>query len=360
MMAIALGVLLLTAAVTAGLARRSEVTNARHDVHNRAEVVGPEFNTLIDQLPKAQAAADIVGGRRQLRRLRVLLNTTLGASNGAGVANGANGQVQEGLGVLLGGTGDSPTLPDGVTADDLDTQTLLARETQQGRDGDTVFVARPLTQVGGTTPVVVLAEEVNNRPFGGNGLAVLGAAAISLGIAALVATYLARRMTRPLAAMETTARSIASGDLTARVDTADVHDDELASLALAINAMANDLDVARGHERAFLLSVSHDLRTPLTSIRGYAEAIADGTVEGRDARIRAAEVISGESQRLERLVADLLDLARLDAHQFSLHPTPVDVQGAVRDAVEAFVPAAADIGVALHVEPGDPVPATVD
>jgi two-component system sensor histidine kinase BaeS len=217
-----------------------------------------------------------------------------------------------------------------------------------------------LPAVTGTTPVVVLSQEINDRPFGGNGFAVLGAAAISLGIAALVAIYLARRMTRPLAAMETTARSIASGDLTARVDTTDVHDDELASLALAINAMANDLDVARGHERAFLLSVSHDLRTPLTSIRGYAEAIADGTVEGKDSRIRAAEVISSESRRLERLVADLLDLARLDAHQFSLHPTPVDVHAVVRDAVEAFGPAAADLNLVLEVEPGDPVPATVD
>ena len=196
---------------------------------------------------------------------------------------------------------------------------------------------------------MVLTEEVNNRVFGGNGVAVLGAAAISLGIAALVATYLARRMTRPLAAMETTARSIAGGDLTARVDTSNVRDDELANLANAINAMANDLDVARGHERAFLLSVSHDLRTPLTSIRGYAEAIADGTVEGRDARIRAADVISSESRRLERLVADLLDLARLDAHQFSLHPTPVDVHAVVQDAVEAFGPAAAEIGVTLAV-----------
>ena len=70
-----------------------------------------------------------------------------------------------------------------------------------------------------------------------------------------------------------------------------------------------------------------------------AEAIADGTVEGKDARIRAADVISSESRRLERLVADLLDLARLDAHQFSLHPTPVDARAVVRDAVEAFRPA---------------------
>jgi signal transduction histidine kinase len=360
MMAIALGVLLLTAAVTAGLAHRSEVTNARHDVENRAAVVAPEFNSLIKQLPAARAASDSVVVRRQLRRLRDLVNTTLRASNGAIVAVNQDGDVEEGLARLLGGTGDTPTLPAGVSADDLDTKTLLAGDSQHGRNGDTVFFAQPLTPVNGTTPVVVLSEEVNNRPFGGNGIAVLGAAAISLGIAALVATYLARRMTRPLAAMETTARSIAGGDLTARVDTSGVHDDELASLANAINAMASDLDVARGHERAFLLSVSHDLRTPLTSIRGYAEAIADGTVEGMDARIRAAEVISSESQRLERLVADLLDLARLDAHQFSLHPTPVDVQSVVLDAVEAFRPAAGDIGIALEVEAGMPVPATVD
>jgi len=360
MMAIALGVLLLTAAVTAGLAHRSEVTNARHDVQHRAEVVGPEFDSLIAQLPAARGASDTVVGRRQLRRLRELVNTTLRASNGAIVAINSDGTVEEGVGRLLGGTVGSPTLPAGVTPDDLDAQTLLAGDTQQGRNGDTVFVARPLTEVNGTTPVAVLTEEINNRPFGGNGVAVLGAAAISLGIAALVATYLARRMTRPLAAMETTARSIAGGDLTARVDTTTVRDDELANLANAINAMASDLDVARGHERAFLLSVSHDLRTPLTSIRGYAEAIADGTVEGMDARIRAADVISSESRRLERLVADLLDLARLDAHQFSLHPTPVDVHAVVADAVEAFGPAAAEIGVSLDVESGEPIPARVD
>ncbi len=360
MMAIALGVLLLTAAVTAGLARRSEVTNARHDVQSRAEVVGPEFDSLIAQLPNARAAADTAIGRRQLRRLRELVNTTLRASNGAIVAINTDGNVEEGLSRLIGGTTTSPTLPAGVTVADLDTETLLAGDTQQGRNGDTVFVAHPLTEVNGTTPVVVLTEEVNNRTFGGNGFAVLGAAAISLGIAALVATYLARRMTRPLAAMETTARSIAGGDLSARVDTTHVRDDELASLANAINAMASDLDVARGHERAFLLSVSHDLRTPLTSIRGYAEAIADGTVEGMDARIRAADVISSESRRLERLVADLLDLARLDAHQFSLHPTAVDVQAVVQDAVEAFDPAASDIGVSLDVESGEPIPARVD
>jgi signal transduction histidine kinase len=360
MISIALGVLVLTALVTAGLARRTEVDAARSDVQDRAAVVAPEFDRLIGQLPSARAARATAAGRRQIARIRDLLTTTLRASNGAIVAVDANGDVQEILGQLLGADSTVLTLPSGVTADDLDTAALLAGDTQTSRDGKTVFTAVPLMQVGGLTPVVVLAESVNNRPFGGNGLAVLGAAVLALAIAAIVAAYLARRMTRPLAAMETTARSIAGGDLSARVDASHVQDDELGSLANAINAMAADLDEARGHERAFLLSVSHDLRTPLTSIRGYSEAIADGTVEGMDARIRAANVISSESRRLERLVADLLDLARLDAHQFSLHPAAIDARPVVADAVEAFSPAAAEIGVELLVDLGDAVPANAD
>ena len=115
MMAIALGVLVLTAVVTAGLARRSEANTARHDVQERADVVAPEFDQLIRQLPRAQAATGTIAGRRQVRRIRDLVNTTLRASNGAVVAVDANGDVQEALGRLLGTAGATPTLPDGVT-----------------------------------------------------------------------------------------------------------------------------------------------------------------------------------------------------------------------------------------------------
>ena len=143
-------------------------------------MVGPEFDSLIEQLPSARAAVGTAAGRRQLRRLRDLVNTTLRASNGAIVAIDADGEVEEGLARLLGGTGDSPTLPAGITVDDLDTRgPARRRHASRAADGDTVFVARPLSAVNGTTPVVVLTEEVNNRPFGGNGLAVLGAAALS-------------------------------------------------------------------------------------------------------------------------------------------------------------------------------------
>src|SRR5204863_70831 len=101
--------------------------------------------------------------------------------------------------------------------------------------------------------------------------------------------------------------------------------------------MAAQLEESRGSQRAFLLSISHDLRTPLTSIRGYAEALADGTLDDADpdARRRAATVIGSEARRLERLVQDLLDLSRLDSREFSLHPRPCDAAAVVNDAPPA-------------------------
>src|SRR5207237_8190562 len=122
-------------------------------------------------------------------------------------------------------------------------------------------------------------------------------------------------------------------------------DDELAALVRSINAMAESLERSKGLERQFLLSVSHDLRTPLTSIRGYAEALAE-----RKARPgQAAAVILSEARRLERLVGDLLELAKLDARRFSLDMRATDICEVVADAAEGFKPAAQAAGVRLPV-----------
>ncbi|MFI5048008.1 MAG: ATP-binding protein [Acidimicrobiia bacterium] len=362
MVAIALGTLVLTALVTAGLARSASVDAARSDLKDQSSIIADELDQLITRIPGVRAASQTAAGRRQIGRIRDLVNTTLAASHGAVVGVDSQGDVQEVLGSLLGtDSGGTVTLPNGVSSDNLDLTALRDGRTQQGRAGNTVFTAVPLTALqSGVTPVLVLANDVNTRPFGAAGGAVLGAALIALVVAAAVAAVLARRLTRPIAAMETTARAIADGDLTARVEETHVRDDELGSLAHAINGMARELEEAQGHERAFLLSVSHDLRTPLTSIRGYADAIADGTVVGPDARIRAAEVISSESRRLERLVADLLDLARLDTRQFSLRPVPVDARTVVAGAVEAFQPSAGELGITLVSEAGDALPVEHD
>lgn len=254
-------------------------------------------------------------------------------------------------------------LPPGILPADLDGAALWAGTVQSGRRGRLVFVAHPLAQLpaGSARPVVVLTRQVGVLPLGRNGGLLLAAVAVAAAVAAGVAVGLARRLTRPLAAMERAARAIAAGDLHARVEGVAGADHELAALAEAIDSMAADLERGRSLERAFLMSVSHDLRTPLTSIRGYAEAIADGAADDDESRRRAAAIIGTEARRLERLVGDLLDLARLDAREFSLRPLPVDVAEVVGAVVESHQPAAREAGVSLAwASSGSTLPAVTD
>jgi two-component system sensor histidine kinase BaeS len=169
---------------------------------------------------------------------------------------------------------------------------------------------------------------------------------VALLIAALVAWMLSRRMARPLVeAMDATAR-IAAGDLQSRVPRHPHDFAESASLASSINEMAQSLQAGRDRERQLLLSVSHDLRTPLTSIRGFAEAITDGAI---DDTAQAAEVIIAESRRLERLVGDLLDLTKLEGNQMSITIRPTDVSEVVSTTAEGFRPLARRSGLQLAV-----------
>ena len=168
---------------------------------------------------------------------------------------------------------------------------------------------------------------------------------MTLGAAVAVASVLGARLTRPLRDAQRATRRIAEGDLSARLPEPR-GDDELATLTRSINSMAETLERSRGLERQFLLAVSHDLRTPLTSIRGFAEAIAEGKAPDN---AQAAAVITAESRRLERLVRDLLELAKLDARRFSLDVRATDVAEVVTETAEGFRPAADDAHVQLDV-----------
>lgn len=167
-----------------------------------------------------------------------------------------------------------------------------------------------------------------------------------VAVAAGVAAALSRRITRPLAAASEVTGRIASGQLDARVPEAGGRD-ELDSLARSINSMAATLERSRQHETELLASISHDLRTPLTSIRGYAEAIADGVAD--DPR-RAAGVICDQARRLERLVGDLLDLAKVRARHLPLQPVAVDMAVSVGQVIDAAGPEARRVGVVLRSE----------
>ena len=361
MLAIAFGVLVLSAAGTAALFRQTATDSALHDLREKAPTVRDSVERLASFRSLNPTAGQSAAERRLGRNLRSIVANTLRAADVSVVQVTPTGQIQEGIAPLLGNAAAQAgltDLPAGVDPGDLDTKALLGGDEQSGRVGRTAFVAAPLDVVNGNTPVIILTQQVETQPLGRAGPFFLLAGALALAVAGIVAFFLARRLTRPLTAMGQTADRIAGGDLSARVDLGKHPDDELAGLARALDGMAAQLEAARGLERGFLLSVSHDLRTPLTSIGGYAEAIADGAVDGRDAQKRAAEIIASEARRLERLVADLLDLARLDAHEFSLTPRPVDAAEVVGEAVEAFHPSARELGITLGVD--GPATAPVD
>ena len=168
-------------------------------------------------------------------------------------------------------------------------------------------------------------------------LAALAGVAFAAGLSYLLARSISRPIRRVAAATRAFAADEHHRPLTPEGTT------EVASLAHAFNEMAEQLSASREAERAFLLSVSHELKTPLTAIRGYAEGLADGAFESDE----AARVISVEAGRLERLVRDLLDLARMNRSEFSVRREPVDLAEVAREAVSRHQAAARDFDVSL-------------
>ena len=248
-------------------------------------------------------------------------------------------------------------LPPDVTVADLDVPALQAGIQVTGHTRSLLAysaVPTPIEGVTGSLPVLVITRQIHNPA---NGLRYfIWVGVIALAVAALVAAALARRFTRPLSAAVATTGRIASGDLDATMPVGLRADPEFAQLAESINAMGANLVRAREQERQFLLSVSHELRTPLTSIRGYADAVLDGTAEDP---VAAASVISAESGRLERLVRDLLDLARLDADRFSLEVQTVDGAAIAAQVAEGFRPRVEELGLELRFAPGSDRPVWV-
>ncbi len=200
------------------------------------------------------------------------------------------------------------------------------------------------------TPLLVIARHVRHPITGFGDFLLVGA--LALFISAMVAAALARRFALPIRAAVDTTRRMAAGDLDATVPVRPREDPELAQLATSINAMGANLVRARDQERQFLLSISHELRTPLTSIRGYADAVVEGAT---DDLTGAVSIIGAEARRLERLVRDLLDLARLDADRFSLSVGPVDAREVARQAADGFRPAATSLGLTLDTDLGPDV-----
>jgi two-component system sensor histidine kinase BaeS len=180
------------------------------------------------------------------------------------------------------------------------------------------------------------------------------AAAIGGVLAAAAAFLLSRRIARPVGRVAAASRELARGEHPEPVPVEG--GTELATLASAFNDLATQLAKAREAERSFLLSVSHELKTPLTAIRGYAEAVEDGAIDPRE----AAATVAVEAARLERLVKDLLDLARMNRTDFSVRNSEIDLVEVAEDIVRRYQQAADTFGVALRVDGDGPAPALAD
>jgi two-component system, OmpR family, sensor kinase len=191
--------------------------------------------------------------------------------------------------------------------------------------------ARPISGNGG----IVLVEPRSAATAGGEQAIrrTLLAILVGVAVAGIVAVLFARRIARPLRNAADAAHALAVG----RRDVAVPPEGpaEVAEVADAVNRLAAALAHSEARQREFLLSVSHDLRTPLTAITGYAESLADEVVPPERVP-EVGSVMVAEARRLERLVGDLLDLARLDAHDFRVELMPVDLTGLAAAAAQVW------------------------
>ncbi len=165
--------------------------------------------------------------------------------------------------------------------------------------------------------------QVVESPAGTLRRALVPAFAIGLAVAIVLALVLGLRLVRPLRRLALAARAVARGDEEIPLDTQRA--DEIGMVNRAFDDMTKRLAEARDTERQFLMRVSHELRTPLTAIRGQVDALVDGVFEDEEEQQLAYAAITAESLRLNRLVSDLLDLARLQAKRFGLESDEVDL-----------------------------------
>jgi two-component system sensor histidine kinase BaeS len=269
-------------------------------------VRGQNAQLRTELVEKSALAVELLATERQAARERIVRSLR-----------------QDGIEVYLirRGVVDHPGVPDPIV------QRVAGGTLVDTRAGAKLVVGRPLS---GVNSGVVLTRNAAT----GIRLRVLGSVWIAL-LAGLVGgvlagALLARFIVRPIRLAASAAGKLSAGDRSVRISRHGPA--EAAELADAFNQLAAALQTSEGRERDFLLSVSHELRTPLATIRGYAEALADGVV----APDKAAATMLAESERLDRLVSDLLVLSRLEAADLPLDVVEVDLTELIRAAADAW------------------------
>ncbi len=175
---------------------------------------------------------------------------------------------------------------------------------------------------------------------------------IGIPVAGVLVLYFSRRIAGPLEALAAAADEVAAGHYDVEVPER-TGGSEVERLAARFDEMTARLAESEQLSRNFLMSVSHELRTPLTAIRGHVAALREEVFDDETARRRSLEVISEEALRLERLVGDVLDLAKLDARRFAVLREEVDMRALCERAYATFAEEARTRGIEYDLELGE-------
>jgi two-component system sensor histidine kinase BaeS len=331
---VSVGIAVLTAVIAGGLAigliRNSGADTARQNLARLADVAESAATNV--------SSGAVLQGR--LRRALEGLDVQPGVLGPVGRVVSRSALVRDALtqpeiAALLAG--------DAVSASRDVAGTRVFVEARPVRDGAVVLVQRRADAVAGDARAV---------------RRIVLAVIVAGGLAAVVGLLVAWHLARPLKRTASAAHSLAAGNREVRLPAEGPA--EVVEVSEAVNSLAGALRYSEARQRNFLLSVSHDLRTPLTAITGYAESLAGGVVPP-DETAQVGGVVLGEAKRLERLVGDLLDLARLGAQEFRVEFAPVDLGALVQGTARVWAARCAAAGVEFRLDPPSvPIRATTD
>ena len=201
-----------------------------------------------------------------------------------------------------------------------------------------VFPERPFFADAEREPSATQLADTVNRSLLWTGLAAGGAGLLLVGL-------FSQRALAPVRRLTTAARSLGRGDLSQRVPV--FGNDELGQLGRTFNAMASGLEDAERQRRSLMADVAHELRTPLSNIQGYVEAMRDGVMEPRRETL---DTLHQQVAHLIRLVEDLRLLALAEAGALDLYRQPHDMSDVLQSCAAAFQPRVEAMGLSIHLE----------
>ncbi len=287
-------------------------------------------------------------------QLSAQLQTRIRIVDAGGAVRVDSWQAGGAPGILSGQVGELGSDPLVIQA--LGGQEAVGIDRTSDDSEPTMNVATPLSIDGRLAGVVYLSQPLRDVTVVLSDLRMrwLVATGIALGLSAAMGLALSGAITRPLRRLTAAAGSVAQGDLDPHVP-ADAKG-ELGHLGRAFNNMTARLRAARQMQVDFVANVSHELRTPLTSIKGLVETLRDGAVDDVEVRDSFLETVDLQTDRLIRLVNDLLTLSRADSQALNLERQEFDIAQLAQCALEQMGPQAADRSVTLVLESPAPCP----